>query len=69
MVAIALSARQHGVVVMHQCCTRLSVIEQIAVDRAHAGNNPVPFTIAALLRLMIPHRVSPETLERLNAND
>jgi hypothetical protein len=32
-----------------------------------AGDRPMPFVIAALLRLMIARRISPDALERLNA--
>jgi hypothetical protein len=34
-----------------------------------SGDRPIPFTVAALLRLMIARRISPATLERLNAED
>ena len=47
VVAAALRARQHGVVVMHQRGARARLVEQVAVDRAHAGDDAVAGRVLA----------------------
>ena len=54
VVAAALRARQHGVVVVHQRRARARFVEQVAVDRAHAGDDAVGRRVLAQLL----HRVA-----------
>ena len=42
VVAVSLGAGEHGVIVVHQCRPRSCLVEQIAVNGAHARDYPVP---------------------------
>lgn len=47
---------------------RLFRISDRMARKYAAGDNPIPFTVAALLRLMLARRISPDALKRLNAS-